>query len=182
MKFFVDQNKTEREIHEGEWVYLRLQPYRQATVVVRRNMKLTPKFYGSFKIFKKIGRAQTRIHPIFCVSLSLLKKKLGKQITTCSKLPQLGPKGQMLGEQIAALDRRIVKQNNHAVVQVMVQWSTTLPSEATWEDWEVIMRHFPNFCSKNSLWVRKFLMGKVFVTNQRRTQKIQAVEKESLSH
>ncbi|XP_041016742.1 uncharacterized protein LOC121259276 [Juglans microcarpa x Juglans regia] len=34
---------------------LRLQPYCQKTVALRRNMKLAPRFYGPFKVLQKLG-------------------------------------------------------------------------------------------------------------------------------
>lgn len=41
MKRHVDKKMTNREYQEGEWVYLRLMPYRQIYVVMRRNIKLS---------------------------------------------------------------------------------------------------------------------------------------------
>jgi hypothetical protein len=34
MKFFTNQKRTKREFEIGDWVYLRLGPYRQMSVVV----------------------------------------------------------------------------------------------------------------------------------------------------
>ena len=39
----------------GQHVYLMLQPYRQGSVVMRRALKLSPRFYGPFTVIKKIG-------------------------------------------------------------------------------------------------------------------------------
>lgn len=52
MKQMADQHRTEREFQIGDWVYLRLQPYMQATVQFRSNMKLAPKFYGLTSLFQ----------------------------------------------------------------------------------------------------------------------------------
>ncbi|XP_073109864.1 uncharacterized protein [Elaeis guineensis] len=46
---------------------------------------------------------------------------------------------------IAILNRRVVKRRNAAVVQILVQWNDSSPSEATWEFWEDIKRRFPDF-------------------------------------
>lgn len=50
MKFQADKHRTEREFIPGDWVYLRLQPYRQASISMRRDFKLAPRFYGPFQI------------------------------------------------------------------------------------------------------------------------------------
>jgi hypothetical protein len=39
----------------GDWVYLRLQPYRQNSIAVRKHLKLSPRFFGPFKVLSKIG-------------------------------------------------------------------------------------------------------------------------------
>lgn len=47
--------RTERELQLGDRVYLKLQPYRQVTVSNLRTTKLSPKYYGSYQIKRKIG-------------------------------------------------------------------------------------------------------------------------------
>jgi hypothetical protein len=50
MKRFVDQYCTERSFSIGDWVYLKLQSYRQISLVGKHNKKLSPRFYGPFEI------------------------------------------------------------------------------------------------------------------------------------
>ncbi|KAL5748102.1 hypothetical protein ACOSQ2_025399 [Xanthoceras sorbifolium] len=93
MKRVYDKHHTDRNFEEGDWVYLRLQPYRQASIAVRKNLKLSSKYYGPFKVLKKIGAVayklellnKSRIYPVFHVSL--LKKKIGDNIVVQAELP-----------------------------------------------------------------------------------------------
>jgi len=42
MKFYADKKHRDRSFEVGEWVYLRLQPYRHLSVVLCKNLKLSP--------------------------------------------------------------------------------------------------------------------------------------------
>jgi hypothetical protein len=55
MKKMTDRNKTEREFSEGDWVFLKLQPYRQS-IALRKNFKLNLNYYGSYQISKRIRK------------------------------------------------------------------------------------------------------------------------------
>jgi hypothetical protein len=151
MKQYADKNRTEREFQVGDWVYLRLQPYRQASVAIRRNLKLAPRFFGPYLVEARIGAvayrlqlpAGSQIHPVFHVSQ--LKKKVGSTIVPSSTLPRTGPDGQLLVFPVAVLARKLIKRNNQAVVQFLVQWSNSNPEDATWEDASVISSQFPAF-------------------------------------
>ena len=87
MKKYADLRRFERTLDIGQQVYLRLQPFRQGFLVVKRALKLSPRFYGPFAIMVRWVRevayelklpATTKIHPVFHVSQ--LKPKLGKEI------------------------------------------------------------------------------------------------------
>ncbi|KAJ0092851.1 hypothetical protein Patl1_25136 [Pistacia atlantica] len=74
-----DGKHKEKEFEIGNWVYLKLQAYRQHSLS-RRLHKLSAKYYRPFKIIQCIGAVayklelplDLRIHPVFHVSL--LKK------------------------------------------------------------------------------------------------------------
>ena len=42
MKCMANQKRLERDFELGEWVFLRLQLYRQSSVALRRSMKIAP--------------------------------------------------------------------------------------------------------------------------------------------
>ncbi|KAL5762688.1 hypothetical protein ACOSP7_018952 [Xanthoceras sorbifolium] len=85
----------------------------------------------------------SQIHPVF--HISQLKAKIGDRFTPNPQLPHTGPDGQILAQPVAILDRKMVKKDNKAVVQYLIQWSTSSPEDATWEDATMIRRSFPSF-------------------------------------
>ncbi|KAJ0045906.1 hypothetical protein Pint_05376 [Pistacia integerrima] len=106
---------VEREFQIGDWVYLRLQPYRQAFVSLRRNLKLSPRYFGPFKILARIGVVayklelppESRIHPIF--HISLLKKKIGCNVEVHTQLPEVQEDRRIVPRLKAILDKRTRK-------------------------------------------------------------------------
>jgi hypothetical protein len=150
MKQLADKKQTEREFVEGDWVFLKLQPYRQNSVAVRKNLKLNPKYYGPYQISKRIGMMAyelklpegSLIHPVFHVSL--LKRKIGDAIIMSSKLPLSDKEGRMQIVPIAILDRKLMKKGNGAATVVLVQWSNLYQEDATWEDLTDLQKQFPD--------------------------------------
>lgn len=50
-----NRKMSDREFVVGDWVYLKLQPYRQTLVANRTFNKLSAKFYGLYRIIECIG-------------------------------------------------------------------------------------------------------------------------------
>ena len=48
-------------------------------------------------------------------------------------------------EPLAILDRKMVKRENQADVQLLIDWNNLSPAEATWEFASEIRRRFPMF-------------------------------------
>lgn len=146
-----NKHRSERKFAKGDWVYLKLQPYRQISVGGMRNQKLSSKFYGPFEILKKIGDVayqlnlppNSQIHPVFHVSQ--LKKKLGHSQVPSPTLPVNGPclKGKLEPQLILA--RRMVKKRNVTQTQLLIQWRDQTPDDATWEHYKEIVQRFPDF-------------------------------------
>ena len=77
MKQQADQDRTKREFEVADWVFVRLQPYKQLSLKQQAGMnKLAPKFYGSYQIIQKIIpiayelklQKKSQIHNVFHVS------------------------------------------------------------------------------------------------------------------
>ena len=80
MKQKADTKRRDIAFQVGEYVFVKLQPYRQNSVALRKNQKLSMRYFGPFKIIECISPvayklelpATARIHPVF--HISLLKK------------------------------------------------------------------------------------------------------------
>ncbi|GKF20015.1 hypothetical protein Tco_0068653 [Tanacetum coccineum] len=55
IKSLDDKHRSDRDFKEEAWVYLKLQPYRQATIRQGKQHKLSPKYSGPFLVKKKIS-------------------------------------------------------------------------------------------------------------------------------
>jgi hypothetical protein len=56
MKQKADQHRSERSFEVGDWVFLRLQPYKQMSLKeAKKDNKLSPKYYVPYKVLQNIG-------------------------------------------------------------------------------------------------------------------------------
>ena len=149
MKTYANKKRIEREYEVGDWVYLRLRPYRQVTVAVRKNLKLAPRYFGPFQIIQRIGTVaykldlpkESKVYPVFHVSC--LKKKIGDRVNPNPRLPPVMEDGTMAPEPEGILDRRLKKKGNRAGVDLLVHWKGTEVEDATWIDGDEIRQLFP---------------------------------------
>ena len=152
MKQLADRGRTDRVFQVGDWVWLKLQPYRQVSVQNRTNVKLKPKYFGPFQVLDKIGSVAyklnlpkpVKIHPT--VHVSQLKAFRG----TLPALPYIpawlqGTNTAVVRTPIKVLARRVVKRRNAAAVQYLVQREGLNEDQASWEYAEEFEKKYPNF-------------------------------------
>ena len=147
-------NRRELEFMVGDYVYLRLQPFRQMSIRTHGHMKLSPRFYGPYQIVERLGKVAYRlalpdhswihswIHPVFHVSQ--LKKKLGALDRVAMELPLMKDDGHLQLKPIRILDFRWRKVGKKVLQDALVRWSRTAEEDATWESFSDLQQQFPH--------------------------------------
>ncbi|GAV82428.1 Chromo domain-containing protein, partial [Cephalotus follicularis] len=111
----------------------------------RRNLKLSPRFYGPFEIIQKVGNVvyklnlsvEARIHLVFHVSC--LKKMIGSTIQVQPLLPHMKEEEDaILSKPQVVVDRRTRRWHE----EILIHWQGLSPSYATWEDLKEIKARF----------------------------------------
>ena len=113
-----------------------------------RNEKLSPKYFGPYRILKRIGPiayklelpTSATIHPIF--HISQLKKAFGE----CTNKEELVPFLTENHEWLAVPDEVYGYQKNEKEVwEVLMSWKGLLRHEGTWENYDDFQQSFPDF-------------------------------------
>lgn len=136
MKKYADLKRTEWEFSVGEFVFLKIRPYRQKTLAKRRNEKLSAKFFGPFEILQRVGKVAyrlklpeaTTIHPVFHVSQ--LKPVKGTNFKEQPIPPYVTDELEWLAvpEEVYATGVNEVTEAKEA----LISWKGLPPEEATW--------------------------------------------------
>lgn len=140
MKYDIDRKRVEREFKIGDWVYLRLRPYRQMTVALLQNLKFSPKYYSPSQVINWIYKVayklnlpiDSQIYPVFHVSF--LNKKLGPHINLIPNLPSIMSDGTLSPKLNQVLAKRMEEKGTQGRVDILIQWKGATPEDATWED------------------------------------------------
>ncbi|GJZ73703.1 putative nucleotidyltransferase, ribonuclease H [Tanacetum coccineum] len=146
-------NTKRREVtfQVGDYAFLKLQPYRQQSLAKRRYEKLSPRFFGPYRIKRAIGSvayelqlpADAKIHPVFHVSM--LKPAHGS-FSQDSIAPLPITKDWEIDVQPASIiDHRWVREAGHPVLELLVSWDQRPMEEATWESYDLLAEQFPHF-------------------------------------
>ncbi|XP_056696470.1 transposon Tf2-1 polyprotein isoform X1 [Spinacia oleracea] len=153
MKVQADRHRSEREFAVGDWVWLKLQAYRQQSLHKRSNQKLALQFYGPFQVLAKVWSvayklkllSDAKIHDTFHVSQL---KSFHGTLPIAAHIPpwfQGSAPETDLVQPASILQKRVVKFQNAPQVQYLVSWIGFEDYEATWEvavDFEARFPHF----------------------------------------
>jgi hypothetical protein len=147
MKQQADSQRSDRYFEVGSWVFVKLHPYVQKTLRIHRHSKLSSRYFGPFKVLKRIGTAAyllelpagSQVHPVFHVSL--LKQAYGQPsavypfpTATISRV-----------EPLAIVERKLIKKGKAAGVKFLVHWKGYPLQDATCEDADTFLARFPAF-------------------------------------
>jgi hypothetical protein len=143
-KIQADKHRVERTFEVGDLVYLRLQPYSQASIKRSGVEKLQRRFFGPYRISRNVGVVAyelelpqgSRIHNVFHVSC--LKRAIGQHITPLEVLPPLDEEGQLLLILEEILEVREKRLKNRSIKEYLIRWKDLPIKDATWENEQVV--------------------------------------------
>jgi hypothetical protein len=151
MKSYHDQHWHEVVFQEGDWVWLRLQQRTTVAISAAAHSKLSPKYYGPYKILQHISKisyklelpSRAKIHNVFHVSV--LKKYEGAAPKQIVPLPDL-----LHGRVLPTPDRVLRARLNKGVWELLVQWTGQPAANATWQPLEDFKVQFSWLSSRTS--------------------------------
>jgi hypothetical protein len=148
MKQQADQHRSERSFDVGDWVFLRLQPYKQMSLKqAKKDNKLSSKYYGPYKVLQKIGTMAYklelptvyRLHLVFHVSC--LKKVIGDKLPVQTILPELDEERKIILEPKAVTETTTRQLRNRSISEYLIKSKNLSAEDSTWEDENFIQKH-----------------------------------------
>jgi hypothetical protein len=144
------------EFQVGDWAWLRMQHRTAAGITLLKNSKLSPRYFGPYKVVERIGDAayrlqlpaKARIHDVFHVAL--LKKFNGVPPTDKVPLPPI-QHGRVLQIPAKVIRARL----NRSVWEILVSWQDIPASETTWEKVETFKLAYPDIQLEDKLFLRE---------------------------
>ncbi|CAM8940923.1 unnamed protein product [Rhodiola kirilowii] len=149
MQHQANAHKKDKTFDVGDWVFIRLQPYRQILVQSLHSHKHAKHFYGPFEVTGRIGSVayqvalppHAKIHNVF--HISLLRKCMEPALAKVCALPatfeNLLPAPRL--EEVLSFFR--VRTGPIWTTQLLIRWEGQ--SNATWETMQSILTEFPSF-------------------------------------
>lgn len=149
MKEYADKHRREVVFQIGDWVYVKIQPFRQSSLHLQCHHKLGRRYFGPYQILARIGSVaykldlpeEAKIHNVFHVSL--LKKCVGKPLQQVTPLDLIDSSVNLIVQPKNVLEERTIWRSGQQIVQWRVQWEGLAAADATWEDKASIVKSFP---------------------------------------
>ncbi|XP_070007667.1 uncharacterized protein LOC142165347 [Nicotiana tabacum] len=147
MQAHANAHRSDKQFNVGDWVFVKLQPYRQSTLSPFPHHKLTSRYFGSYSIVEKVGVGAYNFFFLLRSSYTL-----PFMCPICYDIPAtiVHPPIVHLSSQYfplpeAVLDRRLIKRDNKVVAPCLVTWTGLDSSYATWELASALKARFPSF-------------------------------------
>lgn len=139
MKAQADKHRSERTFQVNDLVYLKLQPYIQQSVEARGNQKLAFRFFGPYKILKRIGEvayklelpSSSQVHPV--VHVSQLKKHVPANTPVSTSLGSLAAITDISLQPLQIVERAFVAHGSATATRIRVRWAGLPPDLTSWE-------------------------------------------------
>jgi hypothetical protein len=165
-KRYYDRAHRSVSFQVGDWVLLRLRHRAAASLPQAPTGKLSPKFYGPYRVIELINDVavrlalppQARLHDVF--HIGLLKKFHGAPPQEPAPLPPVRH-GAVVPEPERAVKARLAR----GVRQVLVKWKGASPASSTWEDVDRFRALYPQFQLEDELPLeggRDVMCGRVY--------------------
>ena len=141
MKKAADKKRRDVNYSIGQWVYVKLRPFRQRSVAGLIHPKLSKRYFGPFQISERVGQVSyklklpdaARIHPVF--HCSLLREHHGTPPTQPDRWPLQFIAHKPVARPLCILDSKLDTSSSPPNQLVLVQWAGQPPEDTTWESW-----------------------------------------------
>ena len=126
----------------------------QQSIAARGFNKLSPRFFGSYKVLERIGEVaykldlppESVIHP--GIHVSCLKAKLGNHNVSISMFPSINSQGILTPEPATILQSSSHQLRRRTITQLLIQWQGGSVEDATWDDLFCLQQQFPHLVGK----------------------------------
>ena len=140
-------------------------PYKQTSLKRNGAEKLKPKYYGPYKVIRKIGEVAyelelpegSKIHNVF--NVSCLKKAIGQQIVISDTLPHLDDEGQLTLISKKVLKTRERRLRSITIKEYLMQWKHLPSEDATWEEENIFQNPNLKLLEDKQNWVGRTVMS-----------------------
>ncbi|GKC41850.1 ty3-gypsy retrotransposon protein, partial [Tanacetum coccineum] len=146
----------------GDYVFLKIQPYRQKSLAKCRYEKLSPRFFGPYLIKRIVGSVayelelppEAKIHPVFHVSM--LKPARGTFSSLLAAPLPITKEWEIDLQPSSVVTHHWVYEAGCPNLELLVSWCNRPIEESTWETYDlVVAEQFPAFCLEDKAFYRE---------------------------